>query len=92
MEREEEGDAEQDSDPADALNDVGNNSGMDVDVPEDELAVEGEEEEGDDDDDEEDPANVAMVPMADLLNARYGSENVRLISFMSGSVLTMCDG
>lgn len=28
------------------------------------------------DEDEEDPADVAMVPMADMLNARYGSENV----------------
>lgn len=31
----------------------------------------------DDSDDEEDPSDVAMVPMADMLNARYGSENVR---------------
>ena len=29
-----------------------------------------------DDDDAESPADVAMVPMADMLNARYGSENV----------------
>ena len=28
------------------------------------------------DDEEEDPSDVAMVPMADLLNARWGSENV----------------
>ena len=29
-----------------------------------------------DDEDAENPADVAMVPMADMLNARYGSENV----------------
>lgn len=28
------------------------------------------------DDEEDDPSDVAMVPMADLLNARWGSENV----------------
>lgn len=31
-----------------------------------------------DGDDEDDPANVAMVPLADMLNARYGCENVRV--------------
>ena len=30
-----------------------------------------------DDADADDPANVAMVPMADMLNARYGCANVR---------------
>ena len=30
-------------------------------------------------DDDDDPANVAMVPMADMLNARYGCANVRLL-------------
>ena len=29
-------------------------------------------------DDEDDPANVAMVPLADMMNARYGCENVRV--------------
>lgn len=29
-------------------------------------------------DDDDDPTNVAMVPMADMLNARYGCANVRL--------------
>jgi N-lysine methyltransferase SETD6 len=28
------------------------------------------------DDEEDDPSDVAMVPMADILNARWGSENV----------------
>ncbi|KAI5116691.1 hypothetical protein M0805_002853 [Coniferiporia weirii] len=32
----------------------------------------------DDDEDEEDPSDVTMVPMADMLNARYGSENAKL--------------
>ena len=36
---------------------------------------------GDDDDDVEDPSDVAMVPMADMLNARYGCENVGNNSF-----------
>lgn len=57
-------------------------SGMDVDSPEgnehvDELHhAETEEEDEGDEEKEEDSSNVAMVPMADLLNARYGSENV----------------
>ena len=37
------------------------------------LGSEDEEE----DSDEEDAGDVGMVPMADMLNARYGSENVR---------------
>lgn len=38
----------------------------------------GDEENSNDDDDEEDEdsSDVSMVPMADMLNARYGSENV----------------
>ena len=37
-----------------------------------------EDEGGDsDDEDREDPSDVAMVPMADMLNARFESENVR---------------
>ncbi|KAI0256356.1 hypothetical protein BJV78DRAFT_1171281 [Lactifluus subvellereus] len=35
-----------------------------------------DDEENDDDDD--DPGNVAMVPIADMLNARYGCENAKL--------------
>ncbi|KAL5528774.1 RMS1 [Sanghuangporus sanghuang] len=54
---------------------------MDVDKIE---AEDGEAEEawrwdGDSDGEEtEDPSDVAMVPMADMLNARYGSENAKL--------------
>lgn len=33
-----------------------------------------------DSDDDDEPANVAMVPLADMLNARYGCENVRVHS------------
>jgi len=36
-----------------------------------------------DDDEDEDPGDVAMVPMADVLNARYGSENVVLYDGLS---------
>ncbi|KAK1225653.1 Ribosomal lysine N-methyltransferase 4 [Marasmius sp. AFHP31] len=46
-------------------------SAMDVDAPEREGTPEVEEE-------EEDPVDVSMVPMADLLNARFGSENAKL--------------
>jgi len=37
-----------------------------------------ETEDDEDGDDEDDPANVAMVPLADMMNARYGCENVRV--------------
>ncbi|KZT29157.1 SET domain-containing protein [Neolentinus lepideus HHB14362 ss-1] len=36
------------------------------------------EAEDSDEEDEEDVGDVAMVPMADMLNARYGSENAKL--------------
>jgi N-lysine methyltransferase SETD6 len=32
------------------------------------------------DDDDDGSENVAMVPMADMLNARYGSENVNVLT------------
>lgn len=38
--------------------------------------TEDDEDGGDSGDDDDDPANVAMVPLADMLNARYGCENV----------------
>ena len=68
-------------------------SAMDVDAPADgatedqELSApdpedggEEEEEEEEEEEDEEDSSDVAMVPVADLLNARYGSENVSIPS------------
>lgn len=41
----------------------------------DDMDVDDEDEE-DYSSDEDDPADVAMVPMADVLNAQYKSENV----------------
>lgn len=51
-------------------------SAMDVDGTGD--GDEGLDEENSDSDEEEmdDSSDIAMVPMADLLNAQYGSENV----------------
>ena len=76
---------------------VGNMSGdikmMDVDElshphPPESEGNEIVEEDSDDDDDVEDPSDVAMVPMADMLNARYGCENVRCPFSSSGNELT----
>ncbi|KIK94087.1 hypothetical protein PAXRUDRAFT_828332 [Paxillus rubicundulus Ve08.2h10] len=55
-------------------------SAMEIDNPqqpshEDAISVSDSEDE---DDEGEDPSDVAMVPMADLLNARWGSENAKL--------------
>jgi hypothetical protein len=44
-------------------------------LPHGDEDIEGDVES--DDADTDDPANVAMVPMADMLNARYGCANVR---------------
>lgn len=70
----------------DGAGDVSMGSGMDVDLPDgapappthsshgtDDLEHEGGEEE-----EQEDSSDIAMVPMADILNARYGSENAKL--------------
>ncbi|KAH9892722.1 SET domain-containing protein [Cubamyces lactineus] len=65
----------------------------DAGAPEPEEAGDGveevqvEEEEDDEDEDREDPADVAMVPMADMLNARFESENAKL--FYEERVLRM---
>lgn len=65
--------------------DANEDSAMDIDPPtaletaqeEPTAHVELEEVDGDSDDDDGDsPADVAMVPMADMLNARFESENV----------------
>jgi N-lysine methyltransferase SETD6 len=61
-------------------------SAMDVDDPHEgaDLDIEAlEESTEEEEDDAEDPSNVAMVPMADILNARYGSENVSPFSPLS---------
>jgi SET domain-containing protein 6 len=56
-------------------------SNMDVDAPqgteEGESASHHDEAEETDGDDMDGSSDIAMVPMADMLNARYGSENVR---------------
>ena len=54
---------------------------MDLDDPSSHALNDNDsdETEGDDDSDYgDDPANVAMVPLADMLNARYGCNNVRV--------------
>jgi SET domain-containing protein 6 len=51
-------------------------SGMDVD----ESPADASQPDESDDEDAVDPSDVAMVPMADMLNARYGSENVGIFS------------
>ena len=48
---------------------------MNLDEPSPHELNDNDEDETEDD--EDDPANVAMVPLADMLNARYGCENVR---------------
>ncbi|KAJ7267640.1 hypothetical protein B0H12DRAFT_1098154 [Mycena haematopus] len=57
-------------------------SAMDVDLPQDETepAHSGDSEHADEDEDaeEEESPGVSMVPLADMLNARYGSENAKL--------------
>ena len=57
--------------------------GLDVDIADqglkEEERVDEVEDSGESDDEDEDPSDVAMVPLADILNARYRSENVRLL-------------
>ncbi|KAJ7933792.1 SET domain-containing protein [Mycena leptocephala] len=58
-------------------------SAMDVDVSQEEAesAHDGDSEHAEEDEDteeEEEPSGVSMVPLADMLNAQYGSENAKL--------------
>jgi SET domain-containing protein 6 len=81
-EDEEEEQEEKDHATGDEHQDIGNTSlgsAMDVDAPVSATNEHLEEEESDDgDDDEETNAlEIAMVPLADILNARYQCENVR---------------
>lgn len=46
--------------------------------PEGEEHDEEEHEEGEEEEEEQDSSDTAMVPMADMLNARFGSENAKL--------------
>jgi N-lysine methyltransferase SETD6 len=85
---EEDNDAEDDDEAVAAANvsqssagmEVDQDAGMDAIVAEAQgtaaAANEGEDNDDNEEDDEEDPGDVAMVPMADMLNARYGCENV----------------
>ena len=60
---------------------------MEVDEP---SHLESEDNEiVEEDSDDEDPSDVAMVPMADMLNARYGCENVGLLFSSSGNEVTL---
>lgn len=58
-------------------------SGMDVDMDVNNSGIQeldgAEDLDDDDEGDMEDPGDVAMVPMADMLNARFESENVRVL-------------
>lgn len=72
-------------DEGDDVPDANEDSAMDIDPPtaletaqeEPTAQVELEDvDEDSDDDDGDSPADVAMVPMADMLNARFESENV----------------
>ena len=57
---------------------------------------EDDDSENDDDDDEEEDTekteDVGMVPMADMLNARYETENVGLHFYTSRPILTPAAG
>lgn len=92
-------DSEDDEDPENAEAntsmgsgmDIGNTSGdshkMDIDEQSPTNPPPGSEDTDDsDDEDLDDPSDVAMVPMADMLNARYGSENVGIS--VSGEMLS----
>lgn len=60
---------------------VGEDAEMSIDEPSSHALNDDDSDEIEDDDDSDDddsPANVAMVPMADMLNARYGCDNVRV--------------
>ena len=51
-------------------------------IPDDEDDFQDDEEGVEDDEEEEEQQNIAMIPMADILNARYHSENVILNIFV----------
>ncbi|KAG6831726.1 hypothetical protein H0H87_004277 [Tephrocybe sp. NHM501043] len=51
---------------------------MDVDSPDGPEGEHGDNESEVEEEDDEDSSDTAMVPMADMLNARYGSENAKL--------------
>ncbi|KAJ3564428.1 hypothetical protein NP233_g8304 [Leucocoprinus birnbaumii] len=83
------GDEDEDDDAAGNVGNTSLGSAMDVDDRDQGQGSEHAEEEEEDGDDEDvdDSSDVAMVPMADLLNARYQTENAKL--FYEKDVLKM---
>lgn len=77
----------QEHEQADVSMESAKNDAMDVDSesPAKVEAAVGQDEAPEEDDDDEpgDPSDVAMVPMADLLNARCNAGNVRFICCQS---------
>ncbi|THU96739.1 SET domain-containing protein [Dendrothele bispora CBS 962.96] len=74
-----EGDSENDSDQNNIAADTSVGSAIDVDLPAPSSTNDSDpDEQNSDDEDEEDQVDVSMVPVADLLNARYGTENAKL--------------
>jgi SET domain-containing protein 6 len=68
-------------------NDVDNSildSAMDIDPPHNDTSSQEDSEEGSDDEEE---TEVVMIPMADILNARYNTENVQPTP---GLVISIC--
>ena len=82
-----EGGEDEDDTQADTCTSITSEDRMDVDEPAkgtifpgeaDCLSAPGVLDDGtEEDEDAEDPSDVAMVPMADMLNAKYKSENAR---------------
>ncbi|KAF9452763.1 SET domain-containing protein [Macrolepiota fuliginosa MF-IS2] len=72
-----EGDEDEDETPGEAAN-ASMGSAMDVDGQDHDQEKTGDAEDSEDAEDEDDSSDVAMVPMADILNARYQTENAKL--------------
>lgn len=84
-----EGDEDEDEDETSAeAADTSLGSAMDVDEQDHdhETADHAEASEDSSDEDGEDSSDVAMVPMADILNARYQTENVSYVLFYRPTV------
>lgn len=82
-----EGDEDEETDDDGDAGAVEANTSVDsaaMDVDEQENHEQPTEEGDSDDEDEDDPADVAMVPVADMLNARYETENVGLTRLQFG--------
>jgi len=102
VERPDPGDANDEGEEGDGAADTSRGSGMDVDEEPPGSVQNGDEEtrHGDNDADAEeeevdgeDEVEVCMLPMADMLNARYGLENVSSPSIFSAStgILTIIE-